>query len=100
MFKGEAAIQYRPNDNNFPETVWFKDGKQTTKKDLVDYITDKPKGGENQGTERKIEWRKLYAENIVEITLFKKRYIVVPESEEQKAAHEMAQKAGLKSDCE
>lgn len=73
---GEFVLQYRPNDNVFPQTKYFADGVETDKKVLVDFLPTKNKAT-NQGTEREILWRKLYLKNVLEISLFGETYKVI-----------------------
>ena len=76
FYNGEFVLQYRPNDNVFPQTKYFADGVETDKKVLVDFFRTENKAT-NQGTEREILWRKLYLKNVLEITLFGETYKVI-----------------------
>ena len=76
LFNGEFVIQYRPNDSVIPQTKYFADGVETSKKELVDFLPAANKAT-NQGTDRIIEWRKLYLKNILEITLNRESYKVI-----------------------
>ena len=76
IFNGEFVLQYRPNDNVFPQTKYFADGVETDKKALVDFLPTENKA-QNQGTEREILWRKLYLKNVLEITLNGESYKVI-----------------------
>ena len=75
-FDGEFVLQYRPNDNVFPQTKYFADGVETEKSKLVDFLPTKNKAT-NQGTEREILWRKLYLKNVLEIALLGETYKVI-----------------------
>ena len=76
IFNGEFVLQYRPNDNVFPQTKYFADGVETEKSKLVDFLPTENKAT-NQGTEREILWRKLYLKNVLEISLFGETYKVI-----------------------
>jgi hypothetical protein len=76
IFNGEFVLQYRPNDNVMPQTKYFADGVETDKKLLADFLPTESKAT-NQGTEREILWRKLYLNNVLEITLNGETYKVI-----------------------
>lgn len=74
-FRGQAVIQYRPFDNSFPTSKYIADGKLTDKENLGD-ILPKRRKATNQGTDKEIQWRKLYVKNIKRITINKVEYVV------------------------
>jgi hypothetical protein len=94
LYKGEPVLQYRPNDNNKPKTSYFKDGKETKKSELADYLP-KEYSANNQGTDREIMWRKLYLRGVVQISLLGEVYRLIPEGDEQRAAEKAAREFGL-----
>jgi hypothetical protein len=75
-YNERPVLQYRPNDAVFPKTVYFVDGKQTEKAEISGFLPLESKAT-NQGTEREILWRKVYLDNILEISLLGKKYIVI-----------------------
>lgn len=75
-FKGKGVIQYFPKTNSFPNTVWFMDGNQIDKKEIPNVLPTE-NVATNQGTEKEILVRKLYTENIVEISINHVTYKVV-----------------------
>jgi len=77
-FKDKGAIEYKPNYNEgfVVKTQWFLDAKEVDKKQLPD-VLPKTYKAKNQGTEVEILWRKLYVENIVQITINKDVYRVI-----------------------
>jgi len=72
----EFVLQYRPNDNVYPQVVYFADGKLTDKSKLVDFLPA-PSKATNQGTEREIQWRKVYLSNVLRLTFNGKTYNVI-----------------------
>jgi len=76
LFNDKFVLQYRPNDNVFPTSKYFHNGKEIDKKELLPFLTEVKKA-ENQGTDREIFWRKLYLTNVIELTLLKKTYILI-----------------------
>lgn len=76
IFKGELVIQYRPNDNVYPKTKYVSEGKIVDKVKIENFIPKRVEAT-NQGTEREIQWRKLYVKNIRQITLNGETYKVI-----------------------
>ena len=76
VFKGKSVIEYRPNPNVKPVTKYFLNDQHTS----IDFIPDVlpvRKKATNQGTDKEIQWRKLYTSNIVQITLMGVTYKVI-----------------------
>jgi hypothetical protein len=94
LYKGEPVLQYRPNDQNKPKTFYLKDGKETKKSELSDYLP-KEYSATNQGTGREIHWRKLYLRGVVQVSLLDEVYRLIPETDEQRAAEKAAREFGL-----
>jgi len=77
-FNGNAVLQYRPNDNkNAPsDVVYWADGKPVTKDDVKHYLPLESKA-KNQGTDREIPWQKVYLKNVVSLTIFGTKYVLI-----------------------
>lgn len=77
-FNGNAVLQYRPNDNKKSpsEVVYWADGKPVTKDDVKHYLPIKNKA-KNQGTSREIPWEKVYLKNLVSLTIFHTKYVLI-----------------------
>jgi len=67
-YYGKTVIEYRPYENSYPTTKYLLDGKLTNKSKLPN-VLPKPKKAKNQGTDKEIIWRKLYAKNIAKIKI-------------------------------
>ena len=69
-YKGKGVIQYRPNPNPKLKVIpkFYLNKKEVQKNELPDVLPlpSKPK---NQGTKKPILWRKLYIENIKQISI-------------------------------
>lgn len=74
-FNGNAVLQYRPNDNIAPKSQYYLDGKEIEKNALPDVLPITQKA-QNQGNEREILWRKVYLNNVLELTLDKVHYVI------------------------
>jgi len=74
-FKGKGVIQYRPNPNPKLKVItnFYLNKNEVLKSELPDVlpVPSKPK---NQGTKKPILWRKLYIENIKQISIQGVRY--------------------------
>lgn len=76
LYDGNFVLQYRPNDQIKPKTIFLADGVETDKKDLLGFLP-KETTAQNQGTDREIIWRKLYLSNVIELTFNKNVYKVI-----------------------
>ena len=76
IYKGEFALQYRPNDNIKPKSKYVANGKITDKSKLVDFLPTE-NHATNQGTDREILWRKLYLKNVRKIAINGELYKVI-----------------------
>jgi hypothetical protein len=76
LYDRKFVLQYRPNDNVEPKTIYIADDKEKTFAELENLLPT-AKAATNQGTDREILWRKLYLHNVVELTLDHKKYIVI-----------------------
>lgn len=74
--KGEFLLQYRPNDNSNPLTIYFADGKRVQKTEIAQYLPT-PSKPTNQGTEREILWRKVKLSNVLRLTVNGTTYTVI-----------------------
>lgn len=78
IFNGDFVLQYRPNDNVKPQSVFFADGKRKNKEHLAQYLpVETP--ATNQGTTREIFWRKLYLSNVLRMAINGKTYNLISE---------------------
>jgi hypothetical protein len=77
LFNGEPVLQYRPNDNSKPKTIYLADSKEVSKDEIVGFLPKPSQPAENQGTEREILWRKVYLKNVKSLTFNKVTYIIV-----------------------
>lgn len=75
-FNDTFALQYRPNDNIYPKTKYFADGKLIEKNKVVNFLP-KPSTNTNQGTEKEISWRKLYLSSVKKLALNGEVYKVI-----------------------
>ena len=76
LYDEKFVLEYRPNDNVKPETVYLADGKETPFEKLADFLPEVKKA-ENQGTDREIFWRKLYLTNVLELSIKGEKYKVI-----------------------
>jgi len=67
-FYGKVVIEYRPFENSNAKTKFICDGKITAKSKIPNVLPIKNKA-KNQGTDKEIIWRKLYAKNIAKIKI-------------------------------
>jgi hypothetical protein len=74
FFKDRVVIEYYPQ--KYYSTKFIANGKLTDKAKLGD-ILPKYSKATNQGTEKEVQWRKLYVSNIRRININGKRYKVV-----------------------
>jgi len=74
--KGEFVLQYRPNDNVKPLTIFFADGKRVEKAEIAQFLPTVSKPT-NQGTEREIMWRKVNLSNVLRLTVNGTTYNVI-----------------------
>ena len=70
------ALQYRPFDKSYPISKYVADGNMKSKANMPD-ILPVSSPATNQGTDKEILWRKLYATNIRRININGIRYKVV-----------------------
>jgi len=75
-FNDIFALQYRPNSNIYPKTKYFADGKLIEKNKVVNFLP-KPSTNSNQGTDKKIPWRKLYLSSVKKLALNGEVYKVI-----------------------
>jgi hypothetical protein len=80
-FNGKPVLQYRPFDNSHPKTIYTHNGVEIDKEKIAAFLPAKS-AAQNQGTDKEILWRKLYLSNVLEITIDKETYHVVPELSE------------------
>lgn len=76
LYNGEFVIVYRPNDNVKPRTKFVANGKIVNKAKLEDFLPVESHAT-NQGTEREIQWRKLYLKGVRRMTLNGETYKIV-----------------------
>lgn len=74
FFEGQPVLQFRPYDNSHPVVAYFtEEGIPVSAKDVEPFLPSKGKA-KNQGTEKEIHWRKVYVENILEMTIDGTKY--------------------------
>ena len=76
LYNNQFVLQYRPNDNVKPKTKFVANGRITDKKKLVDFLPTE-NHATNQGTDREIEWRKLYLKNVRKLAFNGEVYKVI-----------------------
>lgn len=74
LFRGNAVLVHRPM--KYYATKYVANGKMIDKEKLGDILPTHSKAT-NQGTDKEIEWRKLYVKNIRRININGERYKVV-----------------------
>lgn len=77
-YDGKPVIEYRPNDNVKPTTIYLHDGKEISKEQIAAFLPTK-NYPTNQGTDRVIPWNKLYLEKVIRMAFDGETYEIVPE---------------------